>query len=212
MTDAVYRKLVVYDRSVGVAHGQIHVGDGLRPAGPRRLILVPADQLPEGEIVSLYCIVCLHPVDEGLNQCYNCHSGFTSQLACSVCNRPVSRGLASCPWPHQSSASLVPVSTVPLSGSLEPLPGLRERMRTMQPLPERYTAGKHGVVAEIHVPLANVISIQHEIQLIALLETYADEANHRVDLSDIGRKNIRACRLLAIDLKEEVELIKGPQG
>jgi hypothetical protein len=82
----------------------------------------------------------------------------------------------------------------------------------MQPLPERYTAGKHGVVAEIHVPPANVISIQHEIQLIVLLETYADEANHRVDLSDIGRKNIRACRLLAIDLKEEVELIKGPQG
>ena len=168
--------------------------------------------------MSLYCIVCLHLVDEGLNQCYNCHSGFTSQLACSVCNRPVSRGLASCPWPHQPPAVQPSMSLAeryvrgPSPDSLEPLPGLRERMKTMQPLPERYTAGKHGVVAEIHVPPANVISIQHEIQLIALLEAYADEANHRVDLSDIGRQNIRACRLLAIDLKEEVELIKGPQG
>lgn len=177
--------------------------------------------------MSLYCTICRHPVDEGLNQCYNCASGFVAQLACSVCNRPVLRGLASCTNPHCNpvspatrplAAELVPAPQVrqttglaPLP-ELPPLPGLVERLRVMAPLPERYSAGRHGAQAEITVPANNVVSIQHEIQLIALLEAYADEANYRTDLSDLGRRNIRACRLLAIDLKEEVELIKGPQG
>ena len=177
--------------------------------------------------MSLYCTICRHSVDEGLNQCYNCASGFVAQLACAICNRPVLRGLASCtnpqcnpapPVPKPLTAELVPASQAQRSTGLAPLlelpslPGLAERLGAMVPLPERYSAGKHGAQAVITVPANNVISIQHEIQLIALLEAYADEANYRTDLSDLGRRNIRACRLLAIDLKEEVELIKGPQG
>ena len=168
--------------------------------------------------MSLYCTVCKNPVDEGLNQCYNCASGFVAQLACLVCNRLVLRGLASCTNCPPSRTVDLPLSPVQRSAGLAPLlelpslPGLAERLRTMAPLPERYSAGKHGVQAEIIVPTNNVISIQHEIQLIALLEAYADEANYRTGLSDLGRRNIKACRLLAIDLKEEVELIKGPQG
>jgi hypothetical protein len=46
--------------------------------------------------VSLRCTVCKHPVDDGLNFCPNCRTGFVSQLECVACGKLVPRGSASC--------------------------------------------------------------------------------------------------------------------
>jgi hypothetical protein len=46
--------------------------------------------------VSLRCVLYKHPVDEGLNFCPECRTGFTSQLECAACGRLVPRGSASC--------------------------------------------------------------------------------------------------------------------
>lgn len=46
--------------------------------------------------MSLRCTVCKTNVDEGLNFCPACRSGFASQLECVSCGRLVPRGSASC--------------------------------------------------------------------------------------------------------------------
>jgi hypothetical protein len=46
--------------------------------------------------VSLRCTLYKHPVDEGLNFCPECRTGFVSQLECVECGRLVPRGHASC--------------------------------------------------------------------------------------------------------------------
>jgi hypothetical protein len=174
--------------------------------------------------VSLYCTMCQHPVDEGLNQCYNCATGFVAQLACVICRRPVPRGSASCTFctpersgSSSSSATDTVLSDLVLSPSCSrvpaiPLQGPLARMESIQALPERYEVNRHGVAAEIQLSPNDVAVMRLEIQLIAMLEAYADAANLRTGLDDFSRRNIRACRILAVDLKEEIELIKGPQG
>jgi RNA polymerase subunit RPABC4/transcription elongation factor Spt4 len=183
--------------------------------------------------VSLYCIVCKSPVDEGLNQCYNCKTGFTSQLACSVCRRPVSRGLASCPYcgivqqaPNPSAdivlmppvgqslhnlIGLVPLPELSkLPVSLPVLPGLP--MRATQPPPERYMVRKHGVEAEVAVPPGDIEIMQAMSNLAIVLHAVAEKMNHFVGHMEITRENIKGCRSLATNLQEEIELRKGPLG
>lgn len=46
--------------------------------------------------MSLRCTVCKTPVDEGLNFCPACRTGFVSQLECVDCGNLVPRGHASC--------------------------------------------------------------------------------------------------------------------
>jgi hypothetical protein len=46
--------------------------------------------------VSLRCTLYKHPVEEGLNFCPECRTGFVSQLECAECGRLVTRGHASC--------------------------------------------------------------------------------------------------------------------
>lgn len=46
--------------------------------------------------MSLRCSVCKVPVDEGLNFCPACRTGFVSQLECVACGRLVPRASASC--------------------------------------------------------------------------------------------------------------------
>jgi hypothetical protein len=183
--------------------------------------------------MGLYCLVCGHGVEDGLNVCVFCHNGYTSQLACSVCKRPVDRGSASC-WScgRRQSASSPPVAmtydppALPSSQSsslarlpdLPPLPGLSERLAASQTLPERYTVSAHGIVADIKVNAVNATVMQHEAQLAAVLESVADEVGrwmvlHGLEISPVGsdamRTVARNCRILAVNLKEEIELIQG---
>jgi len=86
------------------------------------------------------------------------------------------------------------------------------RVAAVSVLPERYSAGKHGVTATVQVPANDVAVMQMEAQLIAMLDTMAEAINHKTGVSDMDRRIQRACRLLAIDIRETIELAKGPQG
>lgn len=182
--------------------------------------------------MSLRCMVCGHGVDDGLNICVFCHNGYTSQLACAVCGRPVDRGSASC-WPcgrrgampsPPAALTVLPPPPPPAGiarlPDLPPLPGLAVRMASAQTLPERYTVSAHGIVADIRVNAVNATVMQHEAQLAAVLESVADEAagwlmQHAVEASqcpgcpELARTVTRNCRVLAVNLKEEIELIQG---
>lgn len=175
--------------------------------------------------MSLYCTICRQPVNEGFNQCYNCATGFVAQLACAICHHPVPRGLASCtscsPGKSGISSSLavdVSLNALVLSPTGSQVPAasssgsLARKVEAIRALPERYEVNRHGVAAEIQISSNDVAVMKLEIQLVAMLEAYADAANLRTGFDDLSRRNIRACRILAVDLREEIELIKGPQG
>ena len=187
--------------SVGSSHGQVQTGPRLRsdnPVGCFFLLEV---------FVSLYCTTCRLPIDEGNNECHNCNVGFVTQLACTVCNRPVARGLSSCSYcsPSQST-SLAPLPELPL------LSGVIARVAAIPTLPERYTVSRGGITADIRLNPNDVKIMQLEAQLIAMLESYAEAANYRTGFSELSRSNIKDCRLLAINLREEIERTRGPQG
>jgi hypothetical protein len=101
---------------------------------------------------------------------------------------------------------------------LPPLPGLAARMSSAQTLPERYTVSAGGIVADIRVNAVNATVMQHEAQLAVILESVADEVSqwllrHAAEM-DPGypvqaRPLARQCRVLAVNLREEIELIQG---
>jgi hypothetical protein len=93
-------------------------------------------------------------------------------------------------------------------------------MASAQVLPERYTVNAGGIVADIRVNAVNATVMQHEAQLAAVLESVADEAagwlmQHAGEASrqpgcpDLMRSVARGCRVLAVNLREEIELIQG---
>ena len=86
------------------------------------------------------------------------------------------------------------------------------RAAVIPTLPEHYTVSRYGVTANIQVNSNDVKIMQLEAQLIAMLESYADAANYRSGFSELARSNIKECRLLAINLREEIERTRGPQG
>ena len=193
---------------MGLSHGQVYIGRSLRCNGSGRLLFLAVFLVFLKEIVmGLYCTNCRCLVDEGYNECRHCNTGFVAQLACAVCNRPVVRGLTTCSYcsPTQST-SLAPLPELP------PLPGVIARATAIPTLPERYTVSCHGVTADIQVNPNDVKIMQLEAQLIAMLESYADAANYRTGFSELSRSNIKDCRLLAINLREEIERTRGPQG
>ena len=182
--------------------------------------------------MGLHCMVCGHGVEDGLNICVFCHNGYTSQLACSVCRQPVNRGSASCwpcsrrsmPAPQAALTVLPPPPSSPQPSGLArlpdlpPLPGLAARMASAQTLPERYTVSAGGIVADIRVNAVNSVVMQHEAQLAAILESVADEAGGWLALHaaetlpacfELVRSVVRSCRVLAVNLREEIELIQG---
>lgn len=156
--------------------------------------------------MSLYCTICRRPVAEGNSGCYACIT-LPPQLACAVCNRSIAQGLTSCPY--CSSSQFVALAPLP---ELPSLLGVIARTAAIQVLPERYTVSCHGVTADIQVNPNDVKIMQLEAQLIAMLESYADAANYRSGFSELARSNIKDCRLLAINLREEIERTRGPQG
>ena len=160
--------------------------------------------------MSLYCIICLLPVAEGNSGCYACITK-PPQLACAVCHQPVNRGSAVCSHCSSAQSAAQFTSLVPLP-ELPPLPGVIARVTAIPTLPERYTVSRYGVTADIQVNPNDVKIMQLEAQLIAMLESYADAANYRTGFSELSRSNIKDCRLLAINLREEIERTRGPQG
>ena len=156
--------------------------------------------------MSLYCTICRRSIAEGNSGCCTCIT-LPPQLACAVCNRSIAQGLTSCPYcsPSQSVA-LAPLPELPS------LPEVPSRVAAVPTLPERYTVSRHGVIADIRVNPNDVKIMQLEAQLIAMLESYADAANYRSGFSELSRSNIKDCRLLAINLREEIERTRGPQG
>lgn len=198
---------VFSSRLVGSSHGQVYVGQHLRYDGPGRLFFLLVFFVRLEEIfMSLYCVICRRPVGEGSSGCYACITT-SPRLACTVCNRSVAQGSTSCSYCSPSqSVSLAPLPELP------PLPGVIVRAAAIPILPERYTVNRHGVTADIQLNPTDVKIMQLEAQLIAMLESYADAANYRSGFSELARSNIKDCRLLAINLREEIERIRGPQG
>jgi hypothetical protein len=86
------------------------------------------------------------------------------------------------------------------------------RVAAIPTLPERYTVSRGGITADIRLNPNDVKIMQLEAQLIAMLESYAEAANYRTGFSELSRSNIKDCRLLAINLREEIERTRGPQG
>ena len=144
--------------------------------------------------MSLYCLICRHPVPEGFNSCTNCRNGFIPQLACSNCNRTVARGANSCfqcrnvcPAPasidfeHQppdtGMQSIVPrppsfaIANLPSAPPV--LPGLPAHVSAMPALPERYRVARHGVVADIRTPAGDIENMQAMGQTVVVLHTLA---------------------------------------
>ena len=103
--------------------------------------------------MGLQCTICKCQVDEGLNFCPECHSGFVSQLSCVACGRLVPRGQASCQgcrgaglparpvlpevMPHQISL-IAPRYAPPAA------PGLPPHVVMPAPVPSRYVVRGEG--------------------------------------------------------------------
>jgi hypothetical protein len=144
--------------------------------------------------MSLYCLICRHPVPEGFNSCTNCRNGFIPQLACSNCNRTVPRGANSCfqcknvrpapaladlesPTPDSGMQSIVPrppsfaIANLPSAPPV--LPGLPAHVSAMPALPERYRVARHGVVADIRTPSGDIENMQAMGQTVVILHTLA---------------------------------------
>jgi RNA polymerase subunit RPABC4/transcription elongation factor Spt4 len=101
--------------------------------------------------VSLRCTVCKNPIDEGLNFCPNCRTGFGSQLECQACGRLVPRGSASCLLCSRASGETVETvrpSPVPLSAVLVSLQAPQHDLPTFPP------AGLVSLQAPRHAPPA----------------------------------------------------------
>ena len=146
--------------------------------------------------MSLYCLICRHPVPEGFNSCTNCRNGFIPQLACSNCNRTLPRGANSCfqcrnvrsvltiadleaPLPDSGMQSIVPrppsfdIASLPAAPPV--LPGLPAHVSAMPALPERYRVARHGVVADIRTPAGDIENMQSMGQTIVILHTLASK-------------------------------------
>jgi hypothetical protein len=177
--------------------------------------------------VSLRCSVCKKPVDEGLNFCPNCRTGFVSQLECVECGRLVARGLASCLGCPRSDTSPLPdrsldvarhsPPTPPTVAALQPpshappaLPGLPPHVSLAAPVASRYVVRQGGVEAEVRVPPGDAEVMDLMGQVIVILHTFASKVNNLSGHGELTRHIIRSSRVLATDIQEELEQRRGP--
>lgn len=214
--------------------------------------------------MSLRCSVCRHAVDEGLNFCSECRTGFVSQLECSACGRLVPRGSASClscsrsagpacsvcgspqvltasgvtcsnghggasgisplvdaervPSPQREQSlslgrGVVPPSVAGLSAPPQApsaLPGLPPHVSLAAPVQSRYVSRQGGVEAEVRVPPGDAEVMDLMGQVVVILHTFASRMNTLTGHGELTRSIIRASRVLAADVQEELEQRKGP--
>ena len=192
LAHAIRRHRFLAGFPVGVAHGEVSIGDSLLYTC-LAWILWNTGSLREANM-SLYCTICRYPVPEGVNQCINCRNGFIPQLACSNCNRTLARGSNSCfQCRHERPGAVGPdlEPTTPDSGmqSLAPrppsfivqnlvsappvLPGLPAHVNAMPMLPECYRVSRNGVVADIRTPAGDIENMQAMGQTVVILHTLA---------------------------------------
>lgn len=171
----------------------------------------------------LFCTNCKRVMDEGISQCPYCRAGFTIALACVICKKNVVAGATSCQCfsnrapmlrrqyeANQGESEERALSYVPppptgggvLSASI-PMPSL---------VPEVYSHGRHGVVAEVQMNGRDAEILNKMGAAATLLHALALEMNGLVGHMQSTRSLIRNCRNLASDLQEEIEVRVGPRG
>lgn len=175
----------------------------------------------------LSCTVCGSDVPPGYTWCVQCNRGYESQLRCRTCGSMVDRGAAACPRCHAYVSQGAPDQILPLPQGVVrqfvPVVGLSSPLGTVAVpasassvaaarVPERYLAGRHGVDAEVQIPQGDAELMTYMLRAASLLTELAARMNGFQGTSDMTRANIRACRQLALDLQEEVEVRRGPQG
>lgn len=168
--------------------------------------------------MGLQCTICKCQVDEGLNFCPECHSGFVSQLSCVACGRLVPRGTASCPCGGAGlPARPVLPEVLPRQVSLiapryapPAAPGLPPHVVMPAPVPSRYVVRGGGVEAEVRMAPGDAEVMTLMGQMVVVLHSFAAKLNTLTGHSELTRSLIRASRALAADVQEELELRKGP--
>lgn len=164
--------------------------------------------------MSLRCTVCRNPVDEGLNFCPHCRTGFASQLACESCGQPVTRGTASCQRCSREQAREIVVASevIPPQRTLSTTPVVQASF--VAPVPavvrERYVVKSGGVEAEVRFPARDVEVMNLMGQMVAALHAFAGKLNELSGHGELTRKIIRDARVLAADVQEEFETRRGP--
>jgi hypothetical protein len=172
--------------------------------------------------MGLYCTTCCNVVPNGFGQCLACKAGHVPQLACATCRRTVQRGATTCPYCDDRSAlARQPVDlprfeeTSAVVGFVAPLaappalPGLPPHVSSLA-IPESYSAGKFGVTATVRIPPQDVEIMNQLGQLVVLLHTMAQRMNSFQGHSEHTRTLIRAMRVLATDVQDEIETRTGP--
>jgi hypothetical protein len=102
-----------------------------------------------------------------------------------------------------------PPGAPPVMGALA-IPGLPNSL--MLPVQESYSHGRFGVSAEVQLNGRDADILTKMKQTGALLHVLAQEMNNLCGHMPSTRAVIKACRNLAADLQEEVEVRLGPQG
>jgi RNA polymerase subunit RPABC4/transcription elongation factor Spt4 len=166
--------------------------------------------------VGLQCTVCRRLVDEGLNFCPECHSGFVSQLSCAACGRLVPRGQASCQGCRGAGVPTHPEVLPPQVSLVAPrcappaALGLPPHVTLPAPVPSSYVVRGSGVVAEVRRAPGDAEVETVMGQMVVVLHSFAAKLNTLTGHSELTRGIIRASRALAADVQEELELRKGP--
>lgn len=178
----------------------------------------------------LYCKTCNYVTEAGRNACLNCGNGFVSVLVCGACGKEVVRGSSACAiCESRASAALrgysqqgppnVQISVLPFVEQEAPkpprlgalaIPGLPAGL--MRPVREAYSHGRFGVEAEVQLNGRDADIMTKMKQTGALLHVLAQEMNNLQGHMPSTRALIKACRNLAAELQEEVEVRLGPQG
>lgn len=170
--------------------------------------------------MSLRCSVCQESIDEGLNFCPKCRTGFVSQLQCVECGKLVPRGMASCigcvraasvvmvPPPPRMASELVAVVSPRQAPPV--LTGLPPHVSLTAPVSDRFVVRSGGVEAEIKIPSGDAEVMDLMGQMVVILHTFAAKMNTLSGHGEMTRQIIRSSRTLATDIQEELEQRKGP--
>lgn len=157
----------------------------------------------------LYCQTCRNVIPLGGVMCP--HHGFTVQLACQICGAVIERGLgacATCDAPKQELAPLPYLHLPPGTSAALQVP----RIELPSAVPARYVSRKFGVEAEVVLNGQDAEILTKMGQVAALLQVLAQNMNNFQGVMDSTRRVIKACRNLAADIQEEVEVRRGPQN
>lgn len=170
-----------------------------------------------GFVSQLVCGDCGRLIARGLNVCSECdapHRPSFFPLGPSPLG-PSSLGPSSPPpgpspfSPGVSISISVPRAPAPVPGPLANLPA---RMLMNDPVPDGYSLRRFGVEAEVQLSGNDADILTKMRQSAALLYVLADEMNKFQGHLDSTRKLMKACRNLAADIQEEVDLRLGPRG